>query len=136
MPKSMEILDYRSAAAIPPSQSAPVSAERYAPYLGKYSVPEAPAERAAIQVIFQNGGLALDIPLQTAFELKDPDTDGVWFFKMTGRHGVSFRKDASGQIDGLTIFETVMAPRIENSAPVSAEIPAALQPYLGNTASR
>jgi len=131
MPKSMEILDYRSAAPKTASQQVPVSAETYAPYLGKYSVPEAPAERGVIQVLLQNGGLALDIPLQTAFELKEPDTDGIWFFKMTGRHGVSFRKDASGQIDGLTIFETIMAPRVENSAPASEEIPAALQPYLG-----
>jgi transglutaminase-like putative cysteine protease len=131
MPKSMEILDYRGATSKPASPPAVVSVERYAPYLGKYSVPEAPAERAVIQVLLQNGGLALDVPFQTAFELKDPDTDGIWYFKITDRHGVSFRKDASGPIDGLTIFETVMAPRVENSAPVSAEVPVALQPYSG-----
>jgi hypothetical protein len=131
MPKSMEILDYRSATAGSAPLPAAVAMEKYTPYLGKYSAPEAPAERGVFQVLVQNGKLALDIPLQTVFELKDPDTDGIWFFKMTDRIGVSFRKGTSGQIDGLTVFETVMAPRAENSAPVTAEIPAALQPYVG-----
>jgi tetratricopeptide (TPR) repeat protein len=74
----------------------------------------------------------LDIPLRGVFELKDPDPDGVRFFKMTDRAGVMFRRDDSGQVSGLTILETVMAPRAENPEAVAAEAPEALRPYLGD----
>jgi transglutaminase-like putative cysteine protease len=128
MPKAVEILDYRIASAAPATDAV---TEKYAPYLDTYSAGDAPVERGRFRILFQGGGLALDIPARMVCELKDPDADGIWCLKLTDRVGVGFKRDQTGQVCGLTLYESVMMPRADNQAPVAGDVPEGLQPYLG-----
>lgn len=131
MPESMEILDYRCTAGTAGAGPAPALLEKFTPYLGCYSLAEAPAGRGMFQIMIQNGSLALDIPGRMVCELKEPGPDGVWYLKITNRAGVRFRRDDSGKADGMAIMEYIQLPPAEPAAPPEAGAPDAWQPYLG-----
>ena len=56
-------------------------------------------------MLIQNGNLAVDIPGQLVFELKDPDNEGRWYFAMTDQVAVSFEKDSTGNITGMNLHQ-------------------------------
>jgi len=67
------------------------------PYLGTYYANFAHYKNAPFKVVFQNGRLAVDIPDQLIFELKDPDKDGRRAFVISDQVTVAFQKDAAGK---------------------------------------
>jgi CubicO group peptidase (beta-lactamase class C family) len=79
------------------------------PYLGTYAANFGQFKNAAFQVLFRNGRLALDIPDQLVYELKDPDKDGRWHFVIDDKIAVSFRKGAAGKVTSLTLYQGGMA---------------------------
>jgi len=63
----------------------------------------------------QNDLLAVDVPGQTIYELKDPDTEGKWYFVLTDQIAVSFDRNDSNQVNGMSLYQagfTFTLPRI------------------------
>ena len=78
----------------------------YEKYVGKYQAPD-----KVLTVLLKDGRPALDVPGQMAFELKDPDDNGDWYFVLTARASVSFDTDESGAVTSLTINSRQRFPR-------------------------
>ncbi len=72
------------------------------PFLGEYFIEDL---QSNVQVVIQNGRLAVDIPSQMVFELRTPDEDGKRAFRISDEMAVRFNEDESGQIIGFTMFE-------------------------------
>lgn len=83
--------------------------EEYKPYIGIYVANFGPFSNEEFEVMMHNGKLALDIPSQLKFALKEPDDEGKWFFEMTNEIAISFEKDDAGEIDHLKIYQGGMA---------------------------
>ncbi len=102
------------------------------PYLGIYYANFAHYRNAPFRVLFQNGHLAVDIPDQLVFELKNPDKDGHWAFAISDQITIGFKKDAVGKVvsmnlkqSGLTFDLTTTPAKLE---PLKKE---AIEKYLG-----
>lgn len=113
-PEKMEILDYRVAADSAGDKSESAALALYNPYVGKYQ-----GERGVLTIVIHEGSLGLDIPGRNMiFGLKDPDTSGYWYFKLSDAAAVSFGKDSTGAIASMTINEYQTLPR----APISDSV--------------
>ena len=77
----------------------------FAPYLGTYVANFANFRNQEFTVLIQNGRLAVDIPGQLVFELKEPDSEGKWYFEMTNEISVSFDKDTIGAVTGMKLHQ-------------------------------
>lgn len=77
-PKQMEILDFQAGSHRFGKVSEVGDIEKYQPYLGKYKGP-----RGVFNVLLHNGSLAIDIPGRMIFEMRDPDDQENWYFKLT-----------------------------------------------------
>lgn len=70
-------------------------------YLGLY---RAEAMNLEAKVVIQNRRLAVDVPGQMVYELKPPDENGRWSFRISDQIGVSFDDgNEDGVIDGMTM---------------------------------
>jgi len=107
--------------------------EQYAPYLGTYVANFGPFRNTEFKVTVQNGQLAVDIPNQLIFELKEPDSEGKWHFKLLDVLAVSFEQDASGTITKMKLYEAGEVYELpKGEAPKEAALdPAELQKYTG-----
>ena len=105
----------------------------YGPYLGKYVANFGPFNDAEFTVLVQNNRLAIDVPGQTVYELKDPDEEGMWYFAVSDTIAVSFERNDAGDVTMLKEYYSGVAfelPRVGVEVPV--EIPLdELQKYLG-----
>ena len=105
----------------------------YRAYLGKYVANFGPFEDAEFTVLVQNNRLAIDVPGQTVYELKEPDEEGMWYFAVTDTIVVSFERNDAGDVTMLKQYYsglTFELPRVGVEVPV--EIPLdELQKYLG-----
>ena len=70
------------------------------PLLGTYYANFGPFKNAPFQVVFRCGKLALDIPSELVYELKEPDKEGRWQL-VIGPTAVSFKKDGEGKVTAL-----------------------------------
>jgi hypothetical protein len=93
------------------------------PYLGTFYANFGPYKNAPFQVVFRSGKLALDIPNQLVFELKEPDTDGRRAFVLTDKVAVSFKKDAGDKVVTLVLHESGVSVELPRDKPVDAEPP-------------
>ena len=84
-------------------------------------------------MLARDGSLALDIPGKMVFELRDPDEDGNWFFKLTPMVSVSFGEDNAGNVDQIMINQRSRLIRAheEDSTIVTDSVPEEYQPLLG-----
>ena len=111
----------------------------YRPYLGKYVANFGPFNDVEFTVLVQNNSLAIDVPGETVFELKNPDEEGMWHFTVSGEIAVSFERNDTGDFTMLKWHQsglTFKLPRVGVEVPVEiplVEIPLdELQKYLGN----
>jgi plasmid maintenance system killer protein len=85
-------------------------------------------------VLVQNDRLAVDVPGQQIYELKEPDEEGKWYFAITDTIAVSFDRDDEGNVIGMKLYQagyTFELPR--EGVEIAAEIPLEeLQKYLGS----
>jgi hypothetical protein len=121
-PEGIEVLEYQTretvgAVTVPPAQ--------LAPFLGSYT-----GRRGPLRILYQNGGLLLEIPGRMTLELKDPGPDGVAPCKMTSQVSVAFQKGASGKVTGMTVRSKTPLSR-SAAAPAGDTAPAEFQPYVG-----
>ena len=79
--------------------------EKFGAYLGTYVANFAGYRNQEFTVLIQNGNLAVNIPGQQVFELKDPDNEGKWYFAMNDQVAVSFEKDSAGTITDMKLHQ-------------------------------
>lgn len=67
-------------------------------YLGKY---RSEKYNSTVRIFFQNNRLALDWPGQMIFELRPPDDNGVWAFRLDSASALRFKEDSGGKVVSL-----------------------------------
>ena len=106
----------------------------YGPYTGKYIANFGQFQDTEFTVLVQNGRLAIDIPGQQIFELKEPDKEGKWYFMISNEIAVSFEKDDTGNVVAMKLYQaglTFELPR--EGVEFKPEVPVdELQKYLGS----
>jgi CubicO group peptidase (beta-lactamase class C family) len=103
------------------------------PYLGRYVANFATFSNEVFTVQAREGGLALDIPSQTVFALNPPDAQGRWQFALTDQIGISFRRNAAGEVVALNLHQQGMTfEALREGVVEEPQIDLArLQKYLG-----
>jgi len=108
--------------------------EDYEPYIGEYIANFSPFKDTIFTVLVQNDRLAIDIPGQQVFELKEPDEEGKWYFVISSDIAVSFERDENDNVIGMKMYQEDMTfdlPR--EGVEIIPEIPLdKLQKYLGS----
>ena len=104
----------------------------YQPYAGTYIGNFAAFQDAEFEVRVQNNRLAVDVPGQMIFEMKDPDDAGRWYFALTDLSAVSFLEDGLGGTTAMRFHQTTQIPRKAGDPEASPEgLPEAYRPYAG-----
>jgi len=110
------------------------STEDYEPYIGEYIANFGQFQDTIFTVLVQNGRLAVDVPGQQVFELKEPDKEGKWYFAITNDIAVSFERDEADNVIGMKLYQAGMTfdlPR--EGIEIAPDIPPdELQKYLGS----
>jgi len=108
--------------------------EDYEPYIGKYIANFGQFKDTVFTVLVQNDRLAIDIPGQLVFELKEPDEEGKWYFVISNDIAVSFERDEADNIIGMKLYQSGMTFDIPREGfEIASEIPLdELQKYLGS----
>jgi len=106
----------------------------YEPYVGEYIANFGQFHGEVFTVLVQNGRLAVDVPGQQVYELKEPDEEGKWHFAITDEIAVSFDRDENDNVIGMRMYQAGLVfdlPR--EGVEIAAEIPLdELQKYLGS----
>jgi len=110
------------------------TSEDYEPYIGKYIANFGQFQDTVFTVLVQNDRLAVDVPGQQVFELKEPDEEGKWYFAITNDVAVSFERDEAGNVIGMKMYQAGMTFDLPREGfEVAPEIPLEeLQKYLGS----
>jgi secernin len=85
----------RNAASVPPQLQ---------PFLGRYQTTYKQKSETHT-VVVREGRLAIDVPGQMVYELLDPDESGRRQFAITDQVAVSFLRDATGAVLGMTYHQ-------------------------------
>ena len=93
------------------------------PLIGTYYANFGPFKNTPFQVVFRCGKLALDIPSQLVYELREPDKEGRWQFALNNAAAVSFKKDSGGKVLALVLHESGKSFELPRDKPVDAERP-------------
>ncbi len=109
-------------------------AREYQSYLGEYAANFGTFKDAVFTVLVQNARLAIDVPGQQVYELKEPDAEGKWYFAISSEIAVSFDRGSNGNVIGMKLYQsglTFELPR--KGVEIEAEIPLEnLRKYLGS----
>jgi len=108
--------------------------EEYEPYLGKYMANFGQFKDTDFTVLVQDGRLAVDIPGQQIFELKQPDEEGKWYFMISNEIAISFERDDTGNVISMKLYQAGYVFELPREGiEVAPEIPLEeLQKYLGS----
>jgi len=108
--------------------------EDYGSYIGKYVANFGQFKDSLFTVLVQNERLAVDIPGQQVFELKEPDEEDKWYFAITNEIAISFERDEAGNVIGMKMYQAGMTFDIpREGVEIAPEIPLdELQKYLGS----
>ena len=108
--------------------------EDYEPYTGNYIANFGSFKDEIFMVLVQNDRLAIDIPGQQVYELKEPDEEGKWYFVSDNTIAVSFESDENDNVIAMYMYQagfTFDLPR--EGVEIEPEIPLdELQKYLGS----
>ena len=69
-------------------------------YLGAYSSEEM---GRTVEMLIQNNRLAVKLPGQGALELRPPNADGIWVFRVTDAWNLRFGEEQRGPIESFTL---------------------------------
>jgi secernin len=61
--------------------------------------------KASVEILYQNGRLAVSVDGRTNLELHLPDADGIWRARATEQIAVQFKEDSSGKTVGLVLLQ-------------------------------
>ncbi len=101
---------------------APAASDR-APYFGVYSANFGVLKDAKLTVLEEDGKLAIDVPGQMVYALREPDAEGRWYFELTDQIAISFDREGDGPVTGLKLYQSgkvFEAPR--EGVEIAAEI--------------
>ncbi|HEX74685.1 MAG TPA: serine hydrolase [Dehalococcoidia bacterium] len=106
----------------------------YEPYIGEYVANFGQFEDVEFTVLVQNERLAVDVPGQQIFELKEPDEEGKWYFAISNTIAVSFDSNDEGNVIGMKLHQAGYVFELpRKGVEIVAEIPIEeLQKYLGS----
>jgi len=106
----------------------------YEPYLGEYIANFGQFQDTVFTVLVQNDRLAVDVPGQQVFQLKEPDEEGKWYFAITNDVTISFERDEADNVIGMKMYQAGMTFELpKEGVEIAAEIPLdELQKYLGS----
>ncbi|MBA7467498.1 D-aminopeptidase [subsurface metagenome] len=109
-------------------------AEDYEPYIGEYVANFGQFQDTVFTVLVQNDRLAVDVPGQQVFELKEPDQEGKWYFTISNEIAVSFERDENDNVIGMKMYQAGMVFDLPREGfEIAPEIPLEeLQKYLGS----
>lgn len=93
------------------------------PYLGTFYANFGPYKNTAFGVVFRNGRLALDIPDQLVFELKEPDKNGRRQFAISDKISVSFKKNDAGKVVAMELYQDGITFELPRDKPTDGEPP-------------
>lgn len=137
-PLQSEAMSFVFDAIFPPHASADagaIPADKLSQYVGAYQFD---AKNMKMTTLIKDNKLFLDVPGQTAYELKWPDADGKWVFALTDTIKVKFNRNEAGKVETMTMYQaglefvmpkdgvTIIAKPDPNAIPV-----ADLQKYVG-----
>jgi len=110
------------------------TSEDYEPYIGKYIANFGQFQDAIFTVLVRNDRLAVDVPGQQVFELKEPGEEGKWYFVITNDVAVSFERDEADNVIGMKLYQAGMTFDLpKEGVEIAPEIPLdELQKYLGS----
>jgi len=80
--------------------------EHLRPYIGTYT---ATFDDSVYTVVVKGGRLALDVPGQTVYELRDPDETGLWAFVLSDDLAVSFGPGDADLATSLVLHQSGLA---------------------------
>ncbi len=108
--------------------------EEYKPYLGEYIANFGTWQDEEFTVLVQNNRLAVDIPGQQIYELKDPDEEGKWYFAISDDIAISFDRDDNSDVVIMKLHQSGIVFELPRKGfEIEPEIPLAeLQKYLGS----
>ena len=109
-PDTMELLDY-SVGEGTFADLVKASEAIYTRLIGEYQGPD-----KILTIMEQDSRLAIDIPGQMVFQLKDPDEQGEWFLVLTDRASLEFDTSAAGEAEALIINSRQRFPRKASTA--------------------
>ena len=95
--------------------------EELKPYLGTFWANFGQYKNTPFEVVCRNGRLALDIPDQVVYELKEPDKDGRRQFVISDKIAVSFKKDDGGKVVSMTLYQSGLSFELPRDKPAPAE---------------
>jgi hypothetical protein len=72
-------------------------------YLGSYSSDEL---EVSVEVLVQNNRLAVDWPGEMVYELRTPNQEGIWVFRVSEAFTLSFSETPEGGIVSLTYYQS------------------------------
>ena len=108
--------------------------EDYDVYTGEYLANFGQIEDEVLTVLVQNDRLAVDVPGQQVYELREPDEEGKWYFVISNDIAVSFERDDGGNVTSMKMYQAGLVfdlPR--KGVEIAPEIPLKeLQKYLGS----
>lgn len=92
------------------------------PLIGTYYATFGPFKNTPFQVVFRSGKLALDIPSELVYELKEPDKEGRWQL-VSGPTAVSFKKDGEGKVVALLMHRAKATHELPRDKPADDKQP-------------
>ncbi|MBU0755712.1 MAG: serine hydrolase, partial [Planctomycetes bacterium] len=106
----------------------------YSPYLGNYIANFGQFVDREYEVIVKDGRLAVDVPNQRIYKLKNPDEQGRWFFALTDQIAVSFVRNEEGEVVAMKQYQSGMELELPRAGvEIPPEVPLErIRKYLGN----
>jgi hypothetical protein len=85
-------------------------------FTGRYQTED---PNIVVEVVIQNGSLALDIPGQPVLlELYPPDEEGKWYVRLNPQLAIAFNESTDGKIESFTAYlpdgTQIIRPRIQD----------------------
>jgi len=81
---------------------------QFKPFVGVYLANFGQFSNARFKVVVRDDKLAVDVPGQMVFELKEPDSAGKWYFAVSNEVAVSFARDTTGRVTGMRMYQAGM----------------------------
>ncbi|OFY66631.1 MAG: hypothetical protein A2V64_02545 [Bacteroidetes bacterium RBG_13_43_22] len=124
-PVSMEVLDFRSGS----DNAEEVISDDLRLLLGSYMNVE---QYRRFNIIFRNGGLAIDIPGRVVLDLNPPDEHGKWYPKLTREISLLPEKNTAGKTDKIIMNQYFRLRKMSSPDSSQTRIPEELRKYAGN----
>ncbi len=90
-------------------------------YAGGYLADFGPFRKQHFEVAVVDGKLAVDVPGQTQYALRPPDSEGRWYFELTREIAVSFDREEGGAVTGMRLYQAGQEFRLPRAGLAKAE---------------